>query len=92
MTSVGSKNNDGSKVAFKSSVKVSETFDVEHVDLIDEEDTWNQFGNAMIDILVNYLIDFKSQFFCDFSLLGSVYLTHQGKEIVITLGSSIGNV
>jgi hypothetical protein len=46
----------------------------------------------MIDILVNYLIDFKSQFFCDFSLLGSVYLTHQGKEIVTTLGSSIGNV
>ena len=77
MTSVGSKNNNGSKIAFKRSVKVSEAFNIEHVDLIDEEYTWNQLGNTVIDILVNDLIDFKSKFFGDFSLLRSVNLAHQ---------------
>jgi hypothetical protein len=37
MASVGCKNNDGSKVAFQSSVKISEAFNIEHMDLIDEE-------------------------------------------------------
>jgi hypothetical protein len=40
MTTVGSEDHDGGKVAFKSSVKVGEALNVEHVDLIDEEDTW----------------------------------------------------
>jgi hypothetical protein len=60
MASVGSKNNDGGKVAFKGSVKISETFNIEHVDLIDKENARNQLSNTVIDILVNDFIDFKS--------------------------------
>jgi hypothetical protein len=60
MASVGSKNNDGGKVAFKGSVKISETFNIEHVDLIDKENTRDQFSDTVIDILVNDFIDFKS--------------------------------
>jgi Tol biopolymer transport system component len=60
MASVGCKNNDGSKIAFQSSVKISEAFNIEHMDLIDEEYSWDQLSNTVIDILVNDFIDFKS--------------------------------
>lgn len=46
----------------------------------------------MINVLVNDLIDFKSQLFGDFSLLGSVDLAHQREEVVTTLRASVGNI
>ena len=76
VTSVGGKNNDGGKVAFKGSVEVGETFDIEHMDLIDEEHTWHKLSNTVINVLINDLVDFKTKLFGDFSFLGSVNLTH----------------
>jgi hypothetical protein len=40
VTTVGSEDHNRGKVAFKSSVKVGEALNIEHMDLIDEEDSW----------------------------------------------------
>ena len=75
-TSVGGQNDDRSEIAFKGSVQVGEALNIEHVDLIDEKNTWDEFSNTMINIFIDNLIDFKSEFFCNFSLLWSVDLAH----------------
>ena len=44
--SVGGEDDDGCDGRFESAMKVSEAFDVQHVDLIDEQDAGNEFGDA----------------------------------------------
>ena len=92
MTTVGCKDDNWSKVAFKSSVKIGEAFYIEHVDLIDEEDTWNKLSNTMIDILVHNFVDFKAELFGNFGFLGSINLAHERQEVVSSLWASVCNV
>ena len=44
--SVGGENDDGGDGRLESTVKVGEAFDVQHVDLIDEEHAGYKFGNS----------------------------------------------
>ena len=60
MPSVSSKDDDGGKVALKGSVEVGEALNIKHMNFIDEEDSWNQLSNTVVDVFVNYLIDFQS--------------------------------
>ena len=76
MTSVCSKDDNGCQIAFKGSIEVCEALDIEHMDLIDEEDTWDQLCNTVIDVLVHYFVDLKSKLLSDLGLLWSVDLAH----------------
>ncbi len=91
-TSVGGQDDDRSEIALKSSIQVGEALDIEHVDLIDEQDTWNKLSNTVIYVFVDDFVDFKSEFLGDFGFLWSVDLTHQRKEIVTTLRTSVGHI
>jgi len=91
-TSVSGEDDDGGKVALKSSVHVGEALDIEHVDFIDEEDTGHELSDTVVDVAVHDLVDLKSQLLGDFSLLRSVDLGHETHEIVATLGSGVGNI
>ena len=88
-TSVSGEDDDGRQVALKSSVHISEALDIEHVHLINEEDTWNELRDTVINIAVHNLINFETQLLCDLSLLRSVNLGHKTKEVVATLGPGI---
>ena len=57
--------------------------------LIDEEDTWDELCDTMIDIAVHNLINFETQLLCDLRLLGPVHLRHKAEEIVATLRPGI---
>lgn len=92
MSAVGSEDDDGSEVALKCSVQVGEAFDIEHVDLVDEEHSWHQLSNTVIDVLVDNFVDLKSQLLGDFGLLRSVDLAHEREEVMSTLGSRIGDI
>jgi len=91
-TSVGSQNDDRSEIAFKGSIQVGEALNIEHVDLINEQDTWNELSDTVIYVFVDDFVDFKSQFLGDFGFLWSINLTHQRKEIVTTLRTSVGHI
>lgn len=73
---IGSKDNNGCESGFESSIQEGETLDIKHVDFIDEEDTGDEFGNALVDVLIHDLIDLLSQFICDFGLLRFHDLSH----------------
>ena len=62
------------------------------MDLIDEQDTGDKLSNTMIDVLVNNFVDLKSELLGDFSFLGSVDLTHDRKEVLTTLRSSVRHI
>ena len=44
--SVGGEDDDGGDGRFESAVKVGEAFDVQHVDLVDEQHAGYEFGDA----------------------------------------------
>lgn len=91
-STIGGEDHDRGKVGLKSSVKIGETLNIQHVYLIDEEHSRHKLSDAVVNVLVHNLVDFESQFFCDFSLLGSVHLGHQRHEVVSSLGPSISYV
>jgi len=91
-TSVGGKDNNGGQSAFKGSVKEGETFDIKHMNFIDEENSWDEFGNTLINVFVDNFIDFSSELFSNFGLLGLHNLSHQRKEILTSLGLGVGNI
>jgi hypothetical protein len=55
------------------------------VDLINEEDTWHNFGTAFLSPLSNLLIDLFSNLRLDFTNISS-------KESKETLGSAVNNI
>jgi len=59
-SSVGRHDDDGSLVAFKSSVQEGEALDVEHMNLIDEEDTGHDFSAALFSPLGDFLVNLLS--------------------------------
>ena len=91
-TSVGGEHHDWSEITLECSVHVGEALDVEHVDLIDEEDTWHELSDAVVNILVDDFVDFESKLLCDLSLLRSIDLTHQRQEVVTTLWPCIRHI
>jgi len=45
-------------------VQVGEALNVKHVNFVDEEDTRNQLGNALVNVLVHNLVNLLPQFVC----------------------------
>ena len=77
MASVRCEDDDGSEIRLECSVEVGEALNVEHVDLVDEEHTWHELCNAVIDVLIHHFVNLQSQLLRNLSLFGSVDLTHQ---------------
>ena len=91
-TSVSGEDHNGGKRGLEGFIQVGETFDVKHVDFIDEEDSRDQFGDSVVDVFVDDFVDFLSELLSDFSFLGLHDLAHHGDEIVAALRSGIGHV
>lgn len=64
-SSVGSKDDYGSCLAFESSVEERKAFHVEHVDLVDKEYSWNNLGFSLFSPLWYFFIDLLSNFMSD---------------------------
>lgn len=62
VASVGCKDDDGGNRRFQGPVQVGEALDVQHVDLINKEYTWNQLSDALINVLIHHLVNFPSKF------------------------------
>ena len=91
-TTVSSKDNDWCQVTFESSIHVCETLDVEHVNFIDEKNTWYEFSDTMVNVTIHNFVNLESKLLRDFRLLWSINLAHQTEEIMATLWSCIRNI
>ena len=58
---VGGKYNDGCNRRLESTMQVREALDVEHVDLVDEENAWHELGDALLNVLVDDLVNLLAQ-------------------------------
>mmetsp|Transcript_6282 Transcript_6282/g.18359 ORF Transcript_6282/g.18359 Transcript_6282/m.18359 type:complete len:351 (+) Transcript_6282:612-1664(+) len=86
------KDDDGGEGGFQSTVQVREALDVQHVDLVDEQNAGNEFGDTLVDVPVHNPVDLRSQLLGDFCLLGLHHLAHHGQDILATLGPGVGHV
>ena len=62
------------------------------MDLIDEEHSWNQLSNSLVNVAVDYLVDLSPEFLSDLCLFGLHDLAHQTHEVVAALRLGIGHV
>lgn len=73
-------------------VEVGERLDVEHVNLVDEDDTWNDLCDALINIAFDDFVDLSSQFISDFCPATFDKAAHYAHNILATLWSSVCGV
>ena len=73
-------------------MEISETFDVQHVNLVNKENTGHQLGHAVVNVFVDHLVDLSAQFVGNLSFLGLHELPHHGHDVLPALGPRIGHV
>lgn len=59
--SVGSKDDYGRDRRFQCSMQICETFNIQHVNLIYKEHTWDQLCNALINVFIHHLVYLPSK-------------------------------
>lgn len=84
-SSIGGKNNNGGCVIFKGPVEEGETLDIQHMDLINKEDTGDDIGLALFAPVGHFFVNLISYFLFDFTSVSG----EQGQE---TLTSRINHI
>lgn len=62
------------------------------MDLVDEEDSWDELGDALVDVTVYYFVYLGAEFLGYFGFLWFHYLAHQAHEIVAPLRPRISHI
>jgi len=70
-TSVGGHHHDGGGVTFEGSVQERVALDIEHMHLIDEQNTWHDFCSSFLTPLGNLLVNLLSDLGLDFTNVSS---------------------
>ena len=73
-------------------MEISEAFDVQHVNLVNKENTGHELCNPVINVFIDHLVDLSSQFVRYFSFLRLHELPHHGHDVLPALGPRIGHV
>jgi len=62
------------------------------VHLVNEEHAGHKLSNAVVDVFVDDFVDFESELFSNFGLLGSVDLAHKRKEVAAALRTRVCDI
>jgi hypothetical protein len=89
---VGGKDDVRGDLGFEGAIEVGEGFDVEHVDLVDEEDAGDELGDTLVDVPVDDLVDLGPQLVGDLGPATLDKLAHDRHDILPALGSRVGHV
>ena len=90
--SVGSEDDGRCHGGLEEGVEVGETLDIEHVNLVDEDDTWNDLCNALVNIALDDFVDLSSKFVSDFCPATFYEAAHDAHNVLATLWSSVSGV
>mmetsp|Transcript_25460 Transcript_25460/g.79791 ORF Transcript_25460/g.79791 Transcript_25460/m.79791 type:complete len:396 (-) Transcript_25460:372-1559(-) len=89
---VGGEDDDRREGGLERAVEVREALDVEHVHLVDEEDSGDELGDALVNVFVDNLVDLRAELLGDLGLLGLHHLAHQRDEVLPSLRLCVGEV
>ena len=73
-------------------MEVGETFNVEHVNLVNKENSRHQLSHTVVNVFIDDLVYLSSQFIGDFRFLRLHELPHHGHDVLPALGPRIGHV
>lgn len=90
--SVGSKDDGRCQGGFEEGVEVGETFDIEHVNLVDEDDSGNDLCDALVDIALDDFVDLPSKFIGYFCPATFYEAAHDAHDILAALWSGVCGV
>ena len=80
------------QVILQGPVEEGEALDVEHVNLVNEEDTWHKLGDTLVDIAIHNLVDLEAELLGDLGLAGFEHVVHDRDDVLAALGLGIGHV
>jgi len=92
LATVGGEDDDGREGGLEGAVEKGEALKVEHVHLVDEEDAGHQLRNALVNVLVDNLVDLRAQLVRDLRLLGLHESAHHADNVLPALRPRVGGV
>src|SRR5579872_4015015 len=90
--SIGGKDHGGSHGGLEEGVEIGEAFDIEHVNLVNENDTRDNLCNALVNIAFDNFVDLSSKFIGDFRPATLDETAHDTHNILATLWSSVCSI
>ena len=90
--SVGGENDGRGHGRLEEGVEVGETLDIEHVDLVDEDDAWDDLCNTLVNIALDDFIDLSSKLLGDFGPATLDETAHDAHDVLAALRSSVCGV
>ena len=90
--SVCGQHHGGRHGGLEEGVEVGETLDIEHMNLVDEDDTWNDLCNTLVNIALDDFVDLSTEFIGDFCPATLDETAHDAHDILTALWSGICSV
>ena len=90
--SVGGQNHCRRHGGLEEGVEVGETLDIEHVNLVDEDDSWNDLRNALVNIALDDFVHLPAKFIGDFCPAALDETAHDAHNILTALWSGVCGV
>ena len=91
-TSVGGQHHGRCHGGFEERVEICETLDIEHMNLVDEDDSWNDLCDALVNIALDDFINLSTKFIGDFCPATLDKTAHDAHNILAPLWSCICGV
>jgi len=90
--SVGGQHNGRCHGGLEEGIEVGETLDIEHMNLIDEDDSWNDLCDTLVNVALDDFIDFSAKFIGDFCPATLDETAHDAHNILAALWSGVCGV
>jgi hypothetical protein len=92
VASVGSEHDVGRHGGFQRPVQERETLHIEHMNLVDEQDTGDELGDALFNVPIDDLVNLSPELVGDLRPSTLDELSHDAHDILTSLRPSVGHV
>jgi hypothetical protein len=90
--SVGGQHHGRRHGGLEEGVEICEALDIEHMNLIDEDDPWNDLCDTLVNIALDDFVDLSAKFIGDFGPAALDETTHDAHDILAALWSGVCGV
>ena len=91
-SSVGGQHDGRGHGGLEKGVEVGETLDIEHMNLVDEDDTWDDLCNALVNIALDDFVDLSAKFIGDLCPATLDETAHDTHDILSALGPGVCSI
>ena len=91
-TSVGSQHHCRCHGGLEEGIEISETLDIEHMNFVNEDHSWNDLCNTLVNIALDDFINLSAKFIGDFCPATLDETAHDAHNILTTLWPGVCGV